>query len=104
MSAKKSMTDAAYDIMSKKKRAIAFDKLWQEVSKITGKSIDHIAQFYSDLSLDGRFVSLKDNKWDLRNHRKFEESQVDLSKIEIDDDTGEVYDEDGNIIEEPEDY
>ena len=102
MSVSKSMTDVAYDYMSKKKRAVAFDKLWQDVSKTTGISFDHIAEFYSDLTLDGRFVSLKDNKWDLKNRRKFSESQVDLSEIEVDDDTGEVYDEDGNIIEEPE--
>lgn len=102
MSVTKSMTDVAYDVMSKKKRAVAFDKLWQDVSKKTGISFDHIAQFYSDLTLDGRFVSLKDNKWDLKNRRKFSESQVDLSEIEVDEDDGEVYDEDGNIIEEPE--
>ena len=100
----KSMTDVAYEVMSNKKRAVAFDKLWQEVSKRTGKTIDYMAEFYTDLSLDGRFVSLKDNKWDLKNHRKYEETHVDLSKIELDDDKMEtVYDEDGNIIEEPED-
>ncbi len=102
MSATKSMTDVAYDYMSKKKRAVSFEKLWQEVSKVTGISNEHIAQFYSDLSLDGRFVSLKDNKWDLRNHRKFAESQIDISEIEVEEDSGEVYDDDGNIIEEPE--
>lgn len=33
----------------------------------------------------------------------FAETQVDLSKIEVEDeDDGVVYDEDGNIIEEPE--
>lgn len=100
MSTTKSMTDVAYEIMSSKKRAIAFNKLWQDVSKITKLPNDLIAQFYSDLTLDGRFVSLKDNKWDLRNRRKFEESQFDISQIEIDDedDEKEIFDEDGNVI------
>lgn len=102
MSATKSMTDVAFELMSKKKRAVAFDKLWQEVSKLTNMPFDHIAQFYTDLSLDNRFVSLKDNKWDLRTHRKFEESQIDISKIEVEDEEEEVYDEDGNLIKEPE--
>lgn len=99
MAASKSMTDVAFELMSNKKRAVAFTKLWQDVSKITKLSDDHIAQFYSDLILDGRFVSLKDNKWDLKNRRKFEESQYDISKIEIDDDSEkEIFDEDGNVV------
>ena len=102
MSVSKSMTDVAYDIMSKKKRAVAFDKLWQEVSKTTGAPMDRIAQFYSDLTLDGRFLSLKENKWDLKARRKFSESQVDLSEIEVEDDIEEIYDDDGNIVEEEE--
>ena len=102
MSVSKSMTDVAFDIMSKKKRAVAFDKLWQDVSKTTGATMDHIAQFYSDLTLDGRFTSLKDNKWDLKARRKFAETQIDISELEVDDDSEEIYDDDGNIIEETE--
>ena len=35
MSTYKSMSDAAYEIMAKKKRAIAFNKLWEDVLKET---------------------------------------------------------------------
>ena len=101
MSVSKSMTDVAFDIMSKKKRAVAFDKLWQEVSRATGAPLDLIAQFYSDLTLDGRFLSLKDNKWDLKARRKFSESQIDLSELEVDDDTDDIYDDEGNVIDDP---
>lgn len=104
MAVNKSMSDVAYDILSTKKRAVPFPKLWAEVAKKTGAPNDRVASFYSDLSLDGRFVSLEDNKWDLKAHRKFSETQVDLSKIEVEDENdGVVYDDDGNIIEEPED-
>ena len=91
----KSMTDVAYDIMSKKKRAVQFSKLWAEVSKETGASNDVIADFYSDLTLDNRFASLKENKWDLTERRKFAESHVDLKKIEIDEDEDMQYDPEG---------
>lgn len=97
----KSMTDVAYDIMSSKKRAVQFSKLWAEVSKATGASDDVVAQFYSDLTLDGRFASLKDNKWDLKTRRKFSESHVDLKKIELDDDS-EVSDEEADQSENSE--
>lgn len=92
--ATKSMTDAAYEIMSKKKRAIQFSKLWTEVVKATGVSLDQVAEFYSDLTLDGRFTSLKDNRWDLKSRRKFSESHIDMKKIEYDDQDA-VYDPDG---------
>lgn len=81
----KSMTDVAFDIMSKKKRAIQFSKLWADVSKATGAGNDRVAQFYSDLTLDARFAALKDNKWDLKSRRKYSESHVDLKKIEMDE-------------------
>ena len=91
----KSMTDVAYDIMSKKKRAVQFTKLWTDVSKETGASKDAIADFYSDLTLDRRFTSLKNNKWDLTERRKFSESHVDLKKIEIEEDEDTQYDPEG---------
>lgn len=87
----KSMTEIAFDIMSAKKRATQFNKLWQEVSKKAGVSQDKIAEFYSDLTLDGRFAQLKDNKWDLKTRRKFAESHVDLDKINIEDDEENQY-------------
>lgn len=99
MSTYKSMSDAAYEIMSKKKRSIAFIKLWEEVMNETKVSEDLVAQFYSDLTLDSRFVQLKDNKWDLRSRRKFEEHYVDISKIDLEDDEETEEDE-----ENQEDY
>lgn len=104
MASAKSMTDVAFDIISKKTRAIAFSKLWEDVSKTCNVSNDKIAQFYSDLTLDSRFVSLKDNKWDLIDRRKYEESHVDLSKIELDEDETEEDEEDMNISLDTDDY
>ncbi len=104
MASAKSMTDIAYDVISKKKRAIVFPKLWEEVSKIYGASNDKIAQFYSDLTLDSRFASLKDNKWDLIERRKFAESHVDLSEIELEDDEPEETEDEDDIIIDKDEY
>lgn len=97
------MTDIAYDILSRKKRAVQFNKLWEEVSKLYGASNDRVAQFYSDMTLDSRFASLKDNKWDLIERRKFNESHVDISAIELDSDD-ETEEEDQDIVSDSEDY
>lgn len=92
------MVDIAYDLMSKKKKEVLFIKLWEEVSQIKGLSQaqadDLIAQFYTDISLDDRFVHLKDNKWDLRSRHKFEDVVIDTDSILVDDD-----EEDEDIIE-----
>lgn len=98
MAGTKSMTDVAYELISGKKRPVTFAKLWQDVSKINKLPNDMIAQFYSDLTLDGRFTSLKDNKWDLKNRRKFEETQYSVDELDLEDDEKEVFDEDGNVI------
>ena len=106
MASAKSMTDIAYDILSKKKRSIQFSKLWEDVSKIYGASNDRVSQFYSDLTLDSRFASLKENKWDLSERRKFNESHVDISKIELDEDEPEEDEGEDttDIMMEKEDY
>ncbi|MBR5341263.1 MAG: DNA-directed RNA polymerase subunit delta [Erysipelotrichaceae bacterium] len=104
MASAKSMTDIAYDVISKKKRAMQFGKLWEEVSKLYGASTDKIAQFYSDLTLDSRFASLKDNKWDLIERRKFAESHIDLSEIELEEDEPEEEEEDLDIIIDTDEY
>lgn len=98
----KSMTDIAYEILSGKKRAIQFTKLWEDVCKQTHVSNDMIAQFYSDLTLDPRFAQLKENKWDLVERRKFSEAHIDVSKIELGEDVPEEGEnsEDDNLLDE----
>ena len=104
MASAKSMTDIAYDVISKKKRAVPFGKLWEEVSRLYGASNDKVAQFYSDLTFDSRFASLKDNKWDLIERRKFAESHIDLSQIELGDDEPEEGEEDPDITIDNDEY
>ena len=95
------MVDIAYELMSKKKREVAFAKLWEEVSQIRGltqaQADDRIAQFYTDMTLDDRFVHLKDNKWDLRSRHKFEEVVIKTDAILVDD---EDEDEDDIAVDE----
>lgn len=90
MSGKETMTDVAYNWMSKRKKEVDFLKLWNTVSEEMQipeeKQKRKKSQFYSDLMLDNRFASLGGNKWDLRNRRKFDEVHVDTSDIELEDD------------------
>ncbi len=99
MTKTQSMTDAAYNIMLRHKNAIPFKKLWEEVISDLDLNPDtaseRIAQFYTDMTLDSRFTSLKENKWDLKERHKFEEVYVDLTNFEEDEDEEEMdHDED----------
>ncbi len=104
----RSMTDVAFDFLSKRKKEVPFNKLWEEVSHAMGFKEEvayrKIASFYEAMMLDNRFTS-KDNKWDLSSRHKFSETHIDLSAIEIDDDSKSDYDnedyvdEDGNSTE-----
>ena len=84
-----SMIDIAYRIMSEKSAPVNFKDLWKEVTFELGldaaKAAKKISLFYSDLSLDGRFVALKDNNWELKRRLKFEDVYIDTSSIMIDD-------------------
>ncbi len=86
---KKSMIDVAFDLVSKKKKPATFLKIWEEVSQMVGltpeQEEDNIAQFYTDLSLDERFVHVGDNKWDLRSRHTYNEVVVDTSSIIIEE-------------------
>ncbi len=90
MTYNQTMTDVAYENLAKRKKEVDFLKLWTEVAKTMNipeaKMKRKKSQFYSELMLDNRFASLENNKWDLRNRRKFDEVHVKTEDIELDDD------------------
>ena len=83
MDKNRSMVDVAYELMSKKKKAVNFYKLWQEVS-------------------DGRFITVGENNWDLRSRHKFDEVHIDMNDIYTDEDeeSEEVEDDVDSTIED----
>ena len=96
----KSMRDIAHELLTKKKNPVLFDKLWKEVSEILGLSeeeaLEKIGTFYTHITLDGRFVLLENNTWDLRVRHKFEEITIDMNDLydEEDSDVEIIDDED----------
>ncbi len=84
-----SMLDIAYSLMSKKKKPVDFYKLYAEVSEIKGftqeEAEDHQSLFYTNITLDGRFITVGENQWDLRSRHKFEDVHIDMNDIYADD-------------------
>jgi len=86
----RTLTDVAFDVMSKRKKEIPFAKLWEEICKEQNynetQAMNKIASFYSALMLDARFTAMPDNKWDLKMRHTFSETFIDTSTFVIDDD------------------
>lgn len=92
-----SMLDIAYELMLKKKKAADFYKLYEEVCEIKGYNVeeadDHQSLFYTNITLDGRFITVGENQWDLRSRHKFENVHIDMNDIYADEEV-DVLDED----------
>lgn len=85
MMERKSMVQAAYELMRKKKKPIAFAKLWSETSQVLGLTSEEadelIADFYTELTLDGRIVTLGENMWDLRERNTYDKVHIDMNDV-----------------------
>lgn len=83
-----SMVDVAYSVLKAKNSIIKFVDLYDEVTKKLDfndeQKADYIASFYTNLSLDGRFVNLGDNQWDLRTNQTYDKVHIDMNDVYTD--------------------
>jgi DNA-directed RNA polymerase subunit delta len=65
-----SLIELAYELLLEKKQAFTFNEIVDEIAKIADLSEtevrSRIAQFYTDINIDGRFLTLGENRWGLR--------------------------------------
>lgn len=87
---KESKTDIAYRLMLKKKKERNFYDLWEDVKAELAKVVapeelenieEDISFFYTNLTLDGRFVCVGENKWNLRERVTFDKVHIDMNEI-----------------------
>ena len=114
----KSNLDVAFEIMQNREEAITFQELWKKVYEIQDYPLDQrnsrMAKFYTNLFMDGRFITLGDNTWDLRDRYSYskvhidmndvyheDEEQTDYNDLEEDNENEEIENEE---IEEDEEY
>ncbi|GGB40235.1 DNA-directed RNA polymerase subunit delta [Fictibacillus barbaricus] len=77
-----SMVEIAFEILKNEKQPVQFYDLVKQIAEIKGLSKEavenRIAYFYTDMNIDGRFVSLGDNKWGLKTWYPVESSEEEL--------------------------
>lgn len=100
---KESMVEIAHKLLDEEKQEIKFSVLWEKVCEELGLSEEekenYISRFYTQLSLDERFVLLEDNNWDLRRRHKFSEVHIDMNDVYSD-----IEEEEKELEEEIEEY
>ena len=91
---KQSMIDVAYAIIKKEGKIFTFKELYNEVASNLemddATKIKNIGEFYTQLTVDGRFVALVDNTWDLRERHTYEKSHDEsINEVykEVEDDS-----------------
>ena len=101
----KSLLDHAFNYVSGQNQPSKFQDIWAYCVKEAGLTPEEAAQkvsrFYTNLMLDGRFVTLGENQWDLRVRHKYESVHIDMSEVYSD---VETYDEDREEEEEEAEY
>ena len=111
-----SMLEVAELLIQRKIKPQTFEKIAKEVCEMMGLTDDEfqskLAQFYTDLTLSGKFVTVGEDKWDLKSRQKYDVANYDTYDIDFDDEEIEVVTEDGfdvypeeneEFIVEPED-
>ncbi len=94
------MLDVAYEIVSQRTEPITFKELVAQIVAELNLSEEEcakrISRFYTNLMLDGRFVTLGENTWDLRSRNKFEKVHIDMNDVykdEENEDEDEYFDD-----------
>jgi DNA-directed RNA polymerase subunit delta len=102
-----SLIDMANVILeNNNKQTIAFTEMMDQIVAVTGLSEDQvrakIAQFYTDLNIDGRFLCLGDNRWGLRSWYPVEQAEEDtITQIKPKKKKGKkLKDDDDDLLED----
>ncbi len=87
----KTFLEIAYDFVSNSSKPVSFKEIWETV--VSEKGLDEsvanskVGQFYTTLMLDGRFVTLGENMWDLRSRHTFDKVHIDMKDVYSDVET-----------------
>ncbi|MGG2017394.1 DNA-directed RNA polymerase subunit delta [Bacillus sp. S10(2024)] len=110
-----SMIEVVHSLLEEKKQATPFHDLVQEIAQLLELSEEQvaakIAQFYTDLNIDGRFINLGENRWGLRGWYPYEQIDEEIlpqpkpkKKRKADEDELDAYVNEDEDFEEDADF
>lgn len=84
------MVDLAYDLLQEKGEAMMYRDIMAEVSKVKGFTKEeiesYIAQLYTEINIDGRFVCVGRNLWGIRSWYPTEQATDSAIAANVKDD------------------
>ena len=99
----KSLIEIAYEFVSSHEEAVNFSQIWEYVKEKSGLSEEDAnkkaGQFFTNMMLDGRFVTLGENEWDLRERHTFDKVHIDMRDVYSDVQTSDDDSEDNEEME-----
>ncbi|WP_062238271.1 DNA-directed RNA polymerase subunit delta [Fictibacillus sp. FJAT-27399] len=102
------MVEIAFEILKEEKQTVPFYELVQRIKDMKGLSDAaverRLSHFYTDMNIDGRFVSLGDNKWGLKAWYPIESSEEELGNTNKPTKRKKVVAEDEEFDEFEEDF
>ncbi|PEY33986.1 DNA-directed RNA polymerase subunit delta [Bacillus cereus] len=111
-----SMIEVVHSVLEDKRQATSFNDLVQEIAQVLGLSQEQvaakIAQFYTDLNIDGRFINLGENRWGIRSWYPYEQIDEEIlpqpkpkkkRKVEEEEDFDEYIEEDEDDFDSEDD-
>lgn len=79
----RSMVDIAYDVLAKEKKPLSFRDIMKKVNEIKklGKQEyeEQIARLYTNINLDGRFLSVGESQWGLKDWYPVDEQAEEIA-------------------------
>lgn len=102
----KSLIDYAHEVLEASKEPLSFKELFDKAVSLSGLELSKeetrhkMSNLYTQLSLDGRFIILTDNNWDLRSRHVYSQVHIDIDDA-YSDEEGEEYDaEEAELLRE----
>ena len=110
---KKSMLELASIILKDAKKALNFNEIYDQIAEIKEytqeEKDERVAQFYTELNVDGSFMTIGSNMWGLKEWYRVEQADEQVTSVpkkrkkkkgddDLDDDDLE-FDEDLDLVE-----
>ncbi len=80
-----SMVNLATMVLKKEKKAMPYQEIYDRVIELKGfndvKKKEYYAQFYTDLNVDGRFITIGSGLWGLRDWYPMEKIEEEITAV-----------------------
>ncbi|MGP4076470.1 DNA-directed RNA polymerase subunit delta [Halobacillus sp. K22] len=80
-----SMIELATIILEEEREAIDFNEIFQRIAKLKGfteaEKEQYIAQFYTDMNIDGGFMTIGTNRWGLKRWYPVEQMEEEIASL-----------------------